>query len=94
MKTENSLPVIRIYLPRMPFPCTAATRLGGLMNSSAVRFGSNPKWTDLVKLQANNKMYAFPLFGLGLYPIGPAKSTLTASNGADPSVGNPAGLRG
>ena len=61
------------------------------MNSSAVRFGSNPRWTDLVKLQANNKMYAFPLFGLGLYP---AKSTLTASNGADPSVGNPAGLRG
>ena len=64
------------------------------MNSSAVRFGSNPRWTDLVKLQANNKMYALPLFGLGPYPIGSAKSTLTVSNRADPSVGNPAGLRG
>lgn len=64
------------------------------MNSSAVRLGSNPRWTDLVKLQANNKMYAFPLLGLGLYPIGHAKTMLTASNGAFPSVGNPAGFRG
>ena len=65
-----------------------------LMNSSAVWFGCNSKWTALVKLQANNKIhvYAFPsFFVLSLYPIGPAKSRPTTWKGANPfvlSVGN------
>ena len=49
-----------------------------------------------VKLQANNKMYAFPsFFVLSLYPIKPAKSRPITLKGVDPcvlSVGNfPAG---
>ena len=32
------------------------------MNSSAVWFGSNSRWTALVKRQANNKIYGFPSF--------------------------------
>ena len=69
-----------------------------LMNSSAVRFGSNFRWTALFKLEANNQMYAFPsFFVLSLYPIhvGPAKSRPTTWKGANPSVlsvgGFPAG---
>ena len=47
----------------------------------------NSRWTALVKLQANNKIYAFPsFFVLSLYPIGPAKSRPTTSKGVDPSV--------
>ena len=43
--------------------------------------------TALVKLQANNKIYAFPsFFVLSFYPIGPAKPRPTTSKGADPSV--------
>ena len=66
------------------------------MNSSAVRFGSNFRWTALFKLEANNKICAFPcVFVLSLYPIGPAKSRPTTWKGANPSVlsvgGFPAG---
>ena len=32
-----------------------------LMNSSAVWLGSNSRWTALVTLRANNKIYAFVL---------------------------------
>ena len=35
-----------------------------LMNSSAVWFGSNSRWTALVKRQANNKIYVFPSFSI------------------------------
>ena len=58
------------------------------MNSSAVWFGSNFRWTALVKLQADNKLYAFPVFFfvLSLYPIGPAKSRPTIWKEAYPSV--------
>jgi len=57
------------------------------MNSSAVWFGSNSRWTVLFKLQANNKIYVFPsFFVLMLYPIGPAKSRPTTWKGPDPSV--------
>ena len=53
------------------------------MNSSAVWFGSNSRWTALVK-----KLYAFPVFFfvLSLYPIGPAKSRPTTWKEAYPSV--------
>ena len=59
------------------------------MNSSAVWFGSNFRWTALVKLQADNKLYAFPVFFffvLSLYRIGPAKSRPTTWKEAYPSV--------
>ena len=57
------------------------------MNFSAVWFGSNSGWTALVKLQASNKLYAFPVFFcLEFVPIGPAKSRPTTWKGADPSV--------
>ena len=67
-----------------------------LINSSAVRFGSNFRWTALFKLEANNKIYVFPsFFVLSLYPIGPAKSRSTTWKGANPCVlsvnGFPAG---
>ena len=57
-------------------------RLRCLMNSLAVWFGSNARWTALVKLQAKKKIYDFRfLFVLGLYPIGPAKSRPTTWKG-------------
>ena len=48
-----------IFLKR---PFLAMNRLRCLMNSSAVWFGSNSRWTALVKLQANDKIYGFPFF--------------------------------
>ena len=64
------------------------THLRYRMNSSAVWFGSNFRWTALVKLQADNKLYAFPVFFfvLSLYHIGPAKSRPTTWKEAYPSV--------
>ena len=57
------------------------------MNSLAVWFCSNARWTALVKLQENNKIYDFRFFFvLSLYPIGSAKSSSTTRKGADPSV--------
>ena len=58
------------------------------MNSSAVWFGHNSRWTALVKLQADNKLYAFPVFFfvVSLYPIGPAKSRPSTWKEAYPSV--------
>ena len=57
------------------------------MNSSTAWFGSNSRWTALVKSQASIKIYAFPsFFALSLYPIGPAKSRPTPSKGTDPSL--------
>ena len=45
------------------------------------------KGTALVKLQANNKIYAFPsFFVLSFYPIGPAKPRPTTSKYSDPYV--------
>ena len=35
-------------------------QLRWLMNSSAVRFGSNVSWTVLFKMEENNKIHAFP----------------------------------
>ena len=37
-------------------------RLRCLRNSLAVWFGSNARWTALVKLQANKKIYDFRFF--------------------------------
>ena len=57
------------------------------MNASAFWFGCNSKPTALVKLQANNKIQAFPCFCvLSLYPMGPAKSGPTTWKEADLSV--------
>ena len=58
-----------------------------MINSSAVWFGSNSRWTALFKLQANNKIYVFPSFFVAiLYPIGLAKSRPITWKGPDPSV--------
>ena len=57
-------------------------RLRFLRNSLAVWFGSNARWTALVKLQANKKIYDFRFFFVsGLYPISRAKSKPTTWKG-------------
>ena len=57
------------------------------MNSLAVCFGTNSGWTALVRLKANNKIYAFPsFFVFSLYPICPAKSRPTTLKWANPYV--------
>ena len=82
---NKSSPVIRINLPGAASPRDEPFEMLDELLSCLV--WQQLQGTALVKLQANNKIYAFPsFFVLTFYPIGPAKSRLTNSKGTDPSV--------
>ena len=78
-------PVIRINLPAAASPRDEPFEMLNELLSCLV--WQQLQRTALVKLQTNNKIYAFPsFFVLSFYPIGPAKSWPTTSKTDDPSV--------
>ena len=73
---NKTLPVIRINLSGVAFCCEEPVEMLDELFSCSVL--QQLEWTALFKLEANNKIYAFPsFFVLSLYPIGPEKSRPT-----------------